>query len=123
MSHEPLSNYMRMYRRRAGFSQEEISLLLGLVSAANISRHECSRKVPGLRAVLCYEIICNAPVRDMFLGQVCSLEKEIRKRAISLRAKWEKRPRSRARDRSLAALKRLVEREPIGASSLARPAP
>jgi hypothetical protein len=94
-----------MYRRRAGFSQEEISLLLGLVSAANISRHECSRKVPGLRAILCYEIICNASVRDMFLGQVCSLEKEIRRRAISL-----------ARDRSLAALKRLVEREPIGAS-------
>lgn len=113
MSHAPLSTYMRMYRRRAGFSQEELSLLLGLVSAANISRHECHRKVPSLRAALCYEIICGAPVRDLFLGEVCQLEKDIRRRATSLQAKWEKRPKSRMRDRKLAALTRLVGREPI----------
>lgn len=117
MSHAPLSTYMRMYRRRAGFSQEELSLLLGLVSAANISRHECNRTVPSLRAALCYEVICGASVRDLFLGEVCQLEKEIRRRAMSLEAKWEKRPQSQARDRRLAALKRLVEREPIAAAA------
>jgi transcriptional regulator with XRE-family HTH domain len=99
-----------MHRRRSGLSQEDVSLLLGLVSAASVSRHERSRKVPCLKTALAYELICGVTVRALFLGEAHRLEREICKRAASLQYKWERLPRSRNIDRKIAALKRIVDR-------------
>lgn len=35
-----LTNYLRAFRKRAGFSQKEISFLLGIKSGAKVSRYE-----------------------------------------------------------------------------------
>ena len=110
MSNTPLSTYLRMYRRRTGLSQDDVSLLLGLVSAASVSRHERCRKVPCLKTALAYELICGVTARALFLGKADRLEREICKRAASLQRKWERLPRSPSLDRKIAALQRIVAR-------------
>lgn len=109
MSHAPLSTYLRMHRRRTGLSQDDVGLLLGLVSAAGMSRHERCRKVPCLKTALAYEIILGTTVHALFLGEALRLEIIIRKRAATLQAKWQRLPRSRSRDRKIVALKRIAE--------------
>lgn len=68
MASHSLQNYLRMYRKRAGLSQDEVAFLLGVKSGAKVSRYERRRRVPPLETALAYEAIFRIPVRELFLG-------------------------------------------------------
>ncbi len=80
----PLHNYLRMYRKRAGFSQAEIAFLLGTKSAAKVSRYEHGRRQPSLRTLLACEVVLGAPARELFAGEFRSIENMTKRRAILL---------------------------------------
>lgn len=81
MAHQRLQHYLRTYRRRHGFSQAELALLLGASSDTKVSRYESFRRSPSVTAVFAYEIIFNTPARDLFAGSYDAVRGDIRERA------------------------------------------
>src|SRR5258708_4349170 len=52
-----LPNYLRMYRKRSGLSQEETALLLGYPNGQQVSRCERFTRQPSLQTILAYEAV------------------------------------------------------------------
>jgi transcriptional regulator with XRE-family HTH domain len=69
---------------RFGLSQEEVALLLGVTSGAEVSRHESFKRIPTLKTALSYEVIFGVPVRELFPGEAYKVEQEIQARARTL---------------------------------------
>lgn len=84
MPGKALSNYLRTIRKRAGLSQDEVAALLGVLSGAEVSRHETFRRMPSLATALSYEAIFGVPVRELFLGEYQKVEAEVQARAEEL---------------------------------------
>lgn len=66
-SEKHLPNYIRVHRRRAGLSQEELGELLGF-RLESVARHEQFQAAPDLRIAIGYEIIFRIPISELFAG-------------------------------------------------------
>jgi transcriptional regulator with XRE-family HTH domain len=88
-----LDNYLRMYRKRAGFSQDEVAYLLGAKSGTITSRYERFRRAPSLETALACEAIYGVPARELFAGTADRAARVVRRRARTL----EKRLRAGGR--------------------------
>jgi DNA-binding XRE family transcriptional regulator len=81
MSDFRYENYLRMYRKRAAFSQAEVAFLLGIEGGAEVSRHEQGHRLPSLDTALAYEAIFGQPVGELFAGKLERLQVLIARRA------------------------------------------
>jgi len=61
-------NYLCIYRRRIGFSQRELSDVLGYLDVDTIARHERFLVTPPLEVAIGYEQIFRVPVSELFPG-------------------------------------------------------
>lgn len=109
---ESLPNYLRAYRKRRGFSQEEVAHLLGCRHGTKISRYERFGRTPLLETALAYEVIFRVPVRELFLGIFEAAERETRKRARYLARQIERHHGSRLVEQKLTALRALTAPPP-----------
>jgi len=66
-SEKHLPNYIRIHRRRAGLSQEELGELLGF-RVESVARHEQFQTAPNIRIAIGYEIIFRIPISELFAG-------------------------------------------------------
>jgi transcriptional regulator with XRE-family HTH domain len=80
MSHK-LQNYLRTYRKRSNLSQDEVAFLLGCQSGTKVSRYERHARKPNLETLFAYELVFNAPARELFAGVYQKVEKRIANRA------------------------------------------
>ena len=108
----PLRTYLKMYRKRSGFSHGDVAFLLGAMSGSTVSRHERMRRLPMLRTALMYEFILNARVRELYEGLFWEAQSQVRERARGLCASLEKQPQSAERDRKIAILQQLLAATP-----------
>lgn len=110
-----LTNYVRTYRKRLGFSQDEVAYLLDCKSGAKISRYEHFRREPTLRTALAYEVIFQTPVRELFAGIYETVERQTLKQIRSLSEKLNasdpphQRHLRRRRQVEAALLSRLID--------------
>lgn len=110
-----LTNYVRTYRKRLGFSQDEIAYLLDCKSGSKISRYEHLNREPTLRTALAYEVIFQTPVKELFAGIYENVERKTLKRIRSLSEKLNSsdpaHPRHEGRRRQVEAalLSRLID--------------
>jgi DNA-binding XRE family transcriptional regulator len=79
-----LDNYLRMYRKRAGFSQDELAYLLGAKSGSINCRYEPFRRTPSLETALAYEAIYGIPARELFAGVADRAERVVKRRVRML---------------------------------------
>ena len=82
-----LPNYIRMFRRQSGLSQDEIGVLLGGLSETAVVRHESFKRMPPLETALCYSLMFRVDPRELFAGVFESVETELAERAEDLLAK------------------------------------
>ena len=102
----PLSNFLRINRKRRGLTQEEVAFLLGVKGesrAIKVSRDENSVREASLRAAVAYELIYGKLVSHLFAG----LRREI-VRDVKIRAKVLLHRRGKQNPKRLAALTKLV---------------
>ena len=104
----PLESYLRTYRKRTGFSQEEIASLLGCQSGAKVSRYEQGEREPNLRAVFAYEVIFRAPASLLFAGMYEKVERGVRERARLLADRIADAKPDRTTSQKLAILESLA---------------
>jgi transcriptional regulator with XRE-family HTH domain len=105
-----LPNYLRSYRKRAGFSQAEIAFLLGCRSSAKVSRYERFSRQPNLKTVFVYEVVFQVSVRVLFAGMFQDVEQATMKRAQMLARKLDAAKPNPSTARRLAVLKALSAR-------------
>ena len=103
----PLERYLRTYRKRFSFSQDDVAFLLGVASGAKVSRYERRAMQPKLETVLAYEVIFQAPVKDLFAGLYQKVEKQTLDRARLLIQKLNASRLSHVTAHKLAALRSL----------------
>jgi len=84
MKRRKLSNYLRMYRKRAGFTQREISFLLGARTAGKVSRYERFNRQPDLDTAFALEAIFEIPASELFAGVREQAARDVRCRAKKL---------------------------------------
>ena len=108
----PLENYLRTYRRRSRFSQEDVALLLGSRSGTKVCRYEQRVRKPTLEIALAYEAIFQVPVSALFAGLYRKVEKEIIARAEDLAERLVSANTVRVSSHKLAALRAISTRQP-----------
>jgi transcriptional regulator with XRE-family HTH domain len=82
-----LPNYLRTHRKRVGFSQEELTFLLGGKDRRKISQYELALALPSLKTALAYEVIFGTPIRELFAGVYEQIEREVVQQAEELAQK------------------------------------
>jgi len=115
MDNQPLSTYLRTYRKRAGLSQEDVAFLLGAMCGTSVSRHERGNRMPMLQTALMYEFVLGATVRQIYEGTFAQARIDVRKRARGLCASLARKPKTAMRDKKIALLTRLISEEDIAA--------
>lgn len=103
-----LPNYLRTHRKRVGFTQSEISFLLGSKAPIKVSRYERNVNRPALEVALAYEALFGTPVSEMFAGIYQEVERDILKRALRLASQLQKAPQNKATARKLEHLRILL---------------
>jgi DNA-binding XRE family transcriptional regulator len=104
----PLSTYLKMYRKRTGFTHDDVAFLLGGMSGTTVSRHERSHRLPILKTALMYEFIFDATVRELYEGVFREVQLRVRERARGLCSSLERQPRNPTRDQKIAVLRRII---------------
>src|SRR5689334_6382351 len=99
-----LDNYLRTYRRRSGFSQDELAYLLGTSDGAKVSRYERNGRQPTLDTALAFQAIFNVPAEKLFAGRFQKAERAVRRRARLLARRLASESQSVRRSRKLEAL-------------------
>lgn len=80
MTSSSVGTYLRFLRRKSGLSQRDLALILGSVTASQISRHERSIAPPSLLTAFGYQAVFRMPVSDIFPGLYHTVEDGIEER-------------------------------------------
>jgi transcriptional regulator with XRE-family HTH domain len=83
-SFQQKQNSLVLYRRRMGFSQKQVSRLLGHRNTSMISHYEHGRALPPLAMALRLEVIYRVPVAFLFPTMYDALKRQIREQEESL---------------------------------------
>ena len=71
-------NNLILYRKRMGFTQKRVALLLGHRDTSMISHYESGRALPPLMVALRFELIYRVPVAFLFPALYGELKQQIR---------------------------------------------
>lgn len=104
MAKGKLPNYLRLQRKRLGFSEREIAFLLGRKGSSQVSRYEHFHQVPPLETAIAYHVIYRTAPPELFGGSYDRIAREIQNRARRLLKKIENPPKQ-----GVAAWKKKVE--------------
>lgn len=104
----PLTTYLKMYRKRTGFTHDEVAFLLGSMSGQSVSRHEHAKRLPILKTALMYEAIFGAPVREIYEGVFVEVRGTVQARARGLCASLEKKKPTKCLERKISLLKAII---------------
>ena len=104
-----LHNYLRTYRKRAGFSQADVAFLLGCAGGSKVSRYERFAREPALKAALAYSVVFGVPLQELFAGVHAKIEQTIVKRAGVLSDRLAASKADRITAQKLAALKAITD--------------
>jgi transcriptional regulator with XRE-family HTH domain len=108
MTSHKLPNYLRVHRKRLGFSQQEVAFLLGWGDPSQPSRYENFTRVPTLRTALALAVILRVPVLELFLGEYQKVENAVSRQAQRLEARLASERPDGPTTRKLSLLKTIT---------------
>ena len=113
-----LENYVWIYRKRSGLTQDEVAFLLGCESGTKVSRYERYTRKPNLETLFGYELLLGAPGRELFAGTFEKIGKKILRRAQLLTRKLNRATPSPTATRKLQILEAITFGSGIGPDKL-----
>jgi transcriptional regulator with XRE-family HTH domain len=108
MASQKLPNYVRLYRKRFGLSQQEVAFLLGWRDGSQHSRYEHFSCTPGLRTALALAVIFRVSVCELFLGEYQKVESAVCRQAQRLKGRLAAENPDQRNARKLALLETIV---------------
>lgn len=121
MTPQPLSTYLRMFRKRTCLSQDEVAFLLGSMCGSSVSRHEKGSRVPLLATLLAYAFILGADVPTLYEGAAQDVRAIVCRRAKGLCRSLERKKSTPRIERKLAVLRELLAHQLEGEVSSIAP--
>lgn len=106
MASSSVGTYLRFLRRKSGLSQRELALILGSVTASQISRHERSIAPPSLLTAFGYQAVFRMSLSDIFPGLYHAVEDVIEERVNRFGSELNN---STAKGRAAAPIARQLE--------------
>jgi len=103
---QPLQNYLRAHRKRAGLTVAEVAYLVGSEHGSTVSRHELGDRSVDVDAALAYVFIFGVGITELFEGRAIQVEESVRKRAATLTTSLRQVGR---RERAVELLERLSQ--------------
>ncbi|SRR6266404_5792024 len=88
---EPLGNYIRAHRKKAGLSQRELAQLVGYCDQGVISKHEQLLTLPPLVVAIGYCVAFRIPIRTLFAGVHEAVEEMVERRVTELQQELQAR--------------------------------
>src|SRR2546426_12199858 len=82
-----LANYLRTYRKHAGFSQKETAFLLGCREESKVSRYERRIRHPSLETAIAFRRVFGVAIEELFAGVVEKVDHKVVKRTQLLAQK------------------------------------
>ncbi len=73
--------YLKTYRRRAGLTQKELAILLGIGDDTTVSKLERRKREPSLKIAFGCQILFGVPADRIFPGLLAQIDTGIRARA------------------------------------------
>ncbi len=107
---QPLKNYIRSARKRAGLSQGDLASLLGGRGGKLVSRYELFQREPMLPMALAFESALGVPVNELFKGLAETARQTALRRAKVMELQLRNKPATRATERKRQSLRRIIER-------------
>ncbi len=84
-----MANRLWKYRKRMGFTQKQVAMIMGYVSPTLLSHYERGRKLPSLTTALKLEIVYRVPVAFLYPDLYQQLKEELQAREEALRSQWQ----------------------------------
>ncbi len=85
MRNDKLPNYLRTYRKRSGFSQEELAFVVQLSDKSELCKLERFHREPSHRTAVACAMALRVSTAQLFAGIEVSTEKETTRRLRRLR--------------------------------------
>lgn len=101
-----MASFLRSHRRQSGLTQREVARLVGIISEAQVSRHERAADYPGFRVALAYEALFQVPLARLFPEPYEAVERNVAEQLSLLRSELEL---STAKGRVAAVIARKLE--------------
>jgi transcriptional regulator with XRE-family HTH domain len=101
---------LKSHRKRSGFTQEDVAILIGVQSASQVSRHESGEREPDLRAAIAYRIVLDAPFAHLLPKLFREIAKEVEARASQLAGQLAKKESGLHQAERLELLRQLTAR-------------
>jgi transcriptional regulator with XRE-family HTH domain len=83
-----MTNRLRMYRKRMGFTQKQAAEILGYRTRSRVAELERGRRLPSLKTALRLEIVYRIPVAFLYPDLYAHLKRPLRAREEKLRLAW-----------------------------------
>ncbi len=105
---QPLKNYIRSARKRAGLSQGDLAYLLGGRGGKMVSRYELFQREPMLPMALAFEAALGVPVQELFSTFSQSARSTVQRRAKVMEMQLRHRKDTRAIERKRETIRRIL---------------
>lgn len=105
----PLPTYLRTFRRRSGFTQDELSFLLDVGSDQGISRLERRHGTPNAKIVIASEVAFGVSAEEVFPRFHGDIHDVVLERAAILYELLGRKTRTAEVDLKLSSLRRIVK--------------
>jgi len=106
---QPLKNYIRSARRRAGLTQDELAYLLGGRGGKMVSRYERFEREPMLRAALAIQAALGVPAHELFAAAYHDARKTVVRRARVMELQLRRKLNMRRKEQKRRTLDRILE--------------
>ncbi len=97
-----------MHRKRIGFSQREIALLLNCRHGAAISRYERRSRRPSLETAFALEIIYRTPIRELYAGVYDDVSERVIERLLEFQNTMQNNEESKRTEHHIIVLKEIL---------------
>ncbi|HKY31671.1 MAG TPA: hypothetical protein VJV23_03970 [Candidatus Polarisedimenticolia bacterium] len=112
---QTLENYLIRHRKRSRLTQAELAYLLGVSDGTKVCHHEVFTKRPSVRSVFIYEILFDAPARDLFAGHYEEARRLTLKRIAVLIESIARKEKDPFRAHKVAFLRAVLARSGVSA--------
>jgi DNA-binding XRE family transcriptional regulator len=108
MPNENIQNDLRIFRNKLNLTQEEVAFIVDTKARGTIAKHESGEYPPTIDNIICYELLFQAPLFELFAGRYTDVTSLFKERVNGLIFLLERREQDEVTKFKIEALKAAI---------------